>query len=122
MASGITRPGANFQLTVLTAIVVAALVAGCGAGKAPVESVAAAPTTNPAAATTNRYRGRGYPITCERGFLSSCMEEMPIRRCACVLLYVEQHVTYQVVVNEYQHSKFLSSAAYRRGVRTCKHA
>ena len=105
---------ARFQLTAATAIIVAALVVGCGAGKTPVRSVAVAPTTNP-------YRGRDYPAKFEVLFLSSC-EESSRRQCVCELAYVEAHVMHQVVVQEIRHSLFVRSAAFQRATQTCKRA
>jgi hypothetical protein len=110
---------ASFRLTAAMAMLVAALVAGCGAGKTSVTTSQASGVATP---TTNTYRGRDYPARFEEGFLSSCFEDSSKGQCVCELAYVEAHVTYQVVVEEFQDSTFVSSAAYQRATQTCKHA
>ena len=106
-------------LSAATAIVVAALVAGCGgSGNTSVTtqaSSAPAPTTNP-------QRGRDYPAKFEDGFLSSCEEDATKRECVCTLSYLEEHVPHAVVLQEMQGSTFVSSAAYQRATKTCKQA
>jgi hypothetical protein len=114
---------ARFRLIAATDVAVALLVAGCGAGKTHVGSVVAAPTTKPTAARTTKHSGRNdYPAHFEAAFVDGCAEDTTRKYCACVLAYLEAHVTYRVVASEFMQSRFLSSSAYRRGVRACRHA
>ena len=107
-------------LSAATAILVAALIAGCGGSGST--SVTTSQASSAPAPTTNPQKGRDYPAKFEEGFLSSCEEESSKRQCVCVLSYIEAHVTHRTEVTEMQDSTFLSSAAYQRATQTCKHA
>ena len=109
-------------LSAATAILVAALIAGCGGSGSGSASVTTSQASSAPAPTTNPQRGRDYPAKFEAGYLASCEEESSKRQCVCVLAYIEEHVTHRTAVAEMQDSTFLSSAAYQRATQTCKHA